>query len=114
MKLARGFWNDLARVIPCPVRRAALKKLWTTHYLSFGTFPGTANWVRGCYHEPSFEEIFLAACDEAADNYGVESELCAGKWLSFSNTGDSYAETIVFWRGTFRIASWGDIVEREA
>ena len=114
MKLARGFWTDLSRVVPCPKRRAALKKLWGTHELIPGEFPKTAKWVRSCYHEPWFQDVFLSACDETLNNYGVEAvEIRAGKWFQYSNAGDPYVETVVFWRGKFVVASWGDIVESE-
>lgn len=57
----------------------------------------------------------LRAIDRLLGNHGVESaRLRNGEHaFSYSNTGDSYAATVVlFASGTFRVSSWGDIVER--
>lgn len=124
MKLERGFYTRLrtlcgaseeqARQIrrvlesldlePCPMTQA-----WAE------PCPMTQAWIESCYNPPSEREIILAAIDEILGNYGVEAEeLRPGRWLEYSNTGDSYAPTVVLWRGVLRISSWGDIVEREA
>lgn len=57
----------------------------------------------------------LRAIDRLLGNHGVENVSLrnGGHGFSYSNTGDSYACTVVlFASGTFRVSSWGDIVER--
>ena len=58
----------------------------------------------------------LRAIDRLLGMHGVESvRLRNGEHgFRYSNTGDSYACTVVlFASGTFRVSSWGDIVERD-
>lgn len=44
--------------------------------------------------------------------YGVEY-CCAncGDFAEYLNTGDTYAETLIFWRGRYRVQSLGDFIE---
>lgn len=58
----------------------------------------------------------LRAIDRLLGNHGVESvrTRTGANGFRYSNTGDSYAATVVlFPSGTFRVSSWGDIVERD-
>ncbi len=58
----------------------------------------------------------LRAIDRLLGMHGVESVRTrnGGHGFSYANTGDSYACTVVlFASGTFRVSSWGDIVERD-
>ena len=43
--------------------------------------------------------------------FGVEGFELDGYGVLYLNTGDTYALTICFFMGKFRITSWGDIVE---
>jgi len=74
-------------------------------------------WVRACYHEPSLTAQTLCAVDELLGNHGVEA-LGEGRTMrapqySYSNTGDSYALTVMrdHDRERWIVASWGDLVE---
>lgn len=60
----------------------------------------------------------MAAIDETLETFGVESisRADAGVFeaplLTYCNTGDTYAPTIVRYRGgSYLISSWGDAVE---
>lgn len=45
--------------------------------------------------------------------YGGESaRMENGEYLDFLNMGDTYAKTLCFFRGGYRLCSWGDIVEQ--
>ena len=77
----------------------------------------TDRWVRRCFHEPRGIEQQLHAIDVLLGNHGVE-ELGEGESLrwpqySYSNTGDSYATTIVrdHANGRWLVTSWGNLVE---
>ena len=58
----------------------------------------------------------LRAIDRLLGNHGIEtvSDRYGMTVFRYSNTGDSYAATVVlFASGAFRVSSWGDIVERD-
>lgn len=67
----------------------------------------TQEWIRSCYCRPSSDEIALHAIDVLLDNHGVEGwvnpkDMREG--VSYSNTGDTYAQTValVDWGHTYR------------
>jgi len=71
------------------------------------------------YHR--FGDIFLALkiIDAVLGNFGVEyvesneDDYHRKEGLDYSNTGDSYAATVIYdyGRGKWEVTSWGDIVE---
>jgi hypothetical protein len=70
--------------------------------------------IRECYCAPKTYDIRLhclnAICDDA---YGVEAfQLKDGSYCDYLNTGDTYAPTLMRVHGRYRVASWGDIAER--
>ena len=78
------------------------------------TVPETAAWIRQCYHMPSLAELKMHAVDAVLGNYGVEGFSNGRVSVAYSNTGDTYAPTIVrctAWRDRYAVASWGDTVE---
>lgn len=74
-------------------------------------------WVDQCYCKPTYIEKLMLALDHLAGTHGVEGIFngCA-EWPDYEylNAGDAYAPTLIYSRlkGTFRVACWGDIVER--
>lgn len=74
-------------------------------------------YVRQCYHAPPIHMVKMYAIDELLNTYGVEGFTEHGVSVDYCNTGDSYAATICRvvrkGRATYRVTSWGDIVERE-
>ena len=79
--------------------------------LSPDTVPATQAWLDQCYNRPRVHELKMHAIDVLLGNYGVE--YAAGIKLEYSNTGDSYAGTVLFRNGRYSVGSWGDIAERE-
>lgn len=84
-------------------------------------------WVSQCHNEPSEHEQILCAVDDLLGNHGVESleigdehysdsgvRMCPK--YSYSNTGDSYALTVIRDHENERwlIASWGDLAEKDS
>lgn len=61
----------------------------------------------------------LAEVDTIVGNHGIEwltFECQRERWddpdgFSYSNTGDTYAPTLVLYNGRFRVSAWGDMVE---
>ena len=74
-----------------------------------------------CFHPPTLLDLRLHALNAAAETFGVEyiSHRDDGMrdtyGIEYLNTGDSYAPTLTFDHsaGTWKVASWGDIVERK-
>jgi len=86
------------------------------------TLPGVSRWVSRCYNRPSAGELEMAAIAETLEVadpgawHGVEAVFCGGAawpWLEYINAGDTYATTVCRVDGFFRVACWGDIVERD-
>ena len=71
-------------------------------------------WVRQCHHMPSHDDQVMEAANELLGLFGVEG--CADSdgrdGVSYCNTGDTYADTLVLDHGTFGISSLGSLVER--
>lgn len=75
-----------------------------------------AKWVAACYNEPSPAEKILCAADDLLGNFGPEAIFDSSGihvLYSYSNTGDTYAITVVYNHelGRWLITSWGDLVE---
>ena len=66
------------------------------------------------YHPPHTSQLRLCLLDELATTHGVEAfQVRGGDWCEYLNAGDTYAATLILFRGRYRVACWGDIVERE-
>ena len=78
------------------------------------TIPATAQWVRDCYNRPSDNELRMHAADVLLGNFGVEAFETRHGGCEYSNAGDAYAATLIFYRGRYSVACWGDIAERWA
>ncbi len=80
------------------------------------TFESVHLWVTQCFHPPSRGEKVMLALNEVLDCYGVEyvpqGRNSRSPAFEYLNTGDTYALTLVRFAGTYRVSSWGDIVER--
>jgi hypothetical protein len=84
--------------------------------------PAGAARVRECYHPPQTWDLRMRCLDAlGCGTYGVEgfettkrNTYGAGspEWCNYLNTGDTYAPTLVYFCGSYRVASWGDIAER--
>jgi hypothetical protein len=74
------------------------------------------DYVRQCYNQPPLQLVKLTAIDSILHTYGVEriphGHGANSPAIEYCNTGDSYALTVLWCGGRYRVASWGDIVER--
>jgi hypothetical protein len=69
--------------------------------------------IAECYHAPKTYDVRMH-CLDAIDPglYGLESiESESGEYADYLNTGDSYADTLIYWRGRYIVASVGAFVE---
>jgi len=74
-----------------------------------------AKWVGSCYNEPMKYEQILCAVDDLLGNHGMEFLRCHnGHNYTYSNTGDTYAVTVIRDHYSLRwlVTSWGDLVEK--
>ena len=79
------------------------------------TIPAGAARVRECYHAPQTHDLRLTCLDALAKTYGVEAfQDRAGRYCEYLNAGDTYAPTVVFYRGTYRVTDCGTIAEKYA
>jgi hypothetical protein len=83
--------------------------------------PAGEDRLRGCYHPPTTYDIRLHVLNAVAETYGVE--YIAHKkdthreayGFDYLNVGDPYIPTIIrFSDGRYRVACYGDIVERDS
>lgn len=76
----------------------------------------TRAYIGRCYNRPSNYLIRMTELDAIAETCGIEyAHAKGGRYPSFDylNTGDPYTLTLVrFADGRYRVACWGDIVER--
>jgi len=75
--------------------------------------PAGAARVRECYNPPATSDLRLTCLDALAGTHGVESFETRKGWCEYLNNGDTYAATLVRYRGRYRVTSWGDIAERD-
>lgn len=77
--------------------------------------PAGAERVAECDNPPATSDLRLACLDALAGTHGVEVfETRRNGWCEYLNAGDTYAITLIRYRGRYRVACWGDIAERDA
>jgi hypothetical protein len=58
------------------------------------------------------EYLRMHALNTCGDFYGFEAlQANTGEWVEYLNAGDVYNETVIFWRGVYRVQTLGDFVE---
>lgn len=76
------------------------------------TRPECAARIDECYHAPTTLDLRMTALDALAGTHGIEgAQACTGEWVTYLNAGDTYATTVTYWRGRYRVESWGDRIE---
>lgn len=74
--------------------------------------PEVCEFINSCFHKPLTFTLRLHALNTAGGFHGAETlESTAGEYAEYLNAGDSYAPTVIYWRGRYRIQSVGDFVE---
>jgi len=70
--------------------------------------------VRECSHAPPWFDVRLHILNSLdAGLHGVESVgSTKGEHAYYLNTGDRYADTVIYWRGKYRVQPLGDFIER--
>lgn len=74
--------------------------------------PDVQTLISGCFHRPLNFVVRLHALNTAGGFHGAETlESAAGEYAEYLNAGDTYAPTVIYWGGRYRIQSVGDFVE---
>ena len=64
------------------------------------------------YHPHKTHTLQMEALNDASGLHGVECMRSHnGEYAEYLNAGDSYAGTIIYWRGSYRCTSIGDFIE---
>lgn len=76
------------------------------------TVAGNAR-IKECHHAPSWVDVRMHVLNAIDSGLcGVEGlEHSTGNYAEYLNAGDTYAPTLIFWRGNYRVQSVGDFVE---
>lgn len=104
--------KTLSRVFSDP---AAARKIFDMCHAELSTVPRVAEHMRSCYHKPSWVYCRMLALNDVDPSlHGVESieTAAGGEYAEYINTGDSYTDTVIYWRGAYRVQSVGDFIER--
>lgn len=85
-------------------------------YTELCSMPCNFEMVRRCYHSPKRYALKMNALNSLGDNkgsfHGVEGiSNIDDEWLTYLNAGETYAITLVYWRGRYQVTTLGDIVE---
>lgn len=102
----------LARVFEDPKQARAILKMSKAE---LSTHPAAVARIRECLHAPAWWDVRLTVLNSIDPGlHGIESiENASGnEWASYLNTGDTYADTLIYWRGAYRVQSVGDFIER--
>lgn len=73
--------------------------------------------VAECYHAPNTRDLRMTVLDSldtglhGAEGFVIGRRNGTQATVWYLNTGDTYAPTLVFWAGRYRVESWGDRVE---
>ena len=99
--------TTLSRVFSDP-REA--RRLLTMPYRELRQLPAAQARIRECYHPPEYD-VRMHCLNADAGLFGLETIEFNGEYADYLNTGDCYADTLIYWRGTYRVQSVGDFVE---
>lgn len=81
-------------------------------------YPGIESLFNDHYHVPKTYQIRLEALNFLGGFFGVEcidsinqaNGYSADEYAEYLNAGDTYALTIIYWRGRYRVQSIGDFI----
>ena len=76
--------------------------------------PAGAARLAECFNPLATSDLRMECLDALAGTCGVEAFETRHGWCEYLNAGDTYAPTLLRFRGRYRVATWGDIAERHA
>ena len=89
------------------------KRILTATRVQLEAMPAGAARLAECRHPPMTSDLRLHCLNACLGTHGIEGfQTRDGSWCDYLNAGDTYTPTIVWFRGRYRVACWGDIAER--
>lgn len=105
--------KTLSQVFNDPKQARAILEMSRAQLLAL---PAGAARARECLNPPKTYDVRMH-CLNAIDAglHGLESVRSrTDEYAGYLNTGDSYAPTLIYWRGVYRVQSVGNFVETMA
>lgn len=89
------------------------RAILTMSHAALSEHPAGKARIRECSNFPGWLNVRLTALNSIDPGlYGIESvQSASGEHAEYLNTGDTYAPTLIYWRGFYRVQSLGDFVE---
>jgi hypothetical protein len=89
------------------------KRIISMGWAELSVHPVAVARIRECYNPPKKYDVRLTVLNSIEPGlHGVEgAESTDGEWATYLNAGDTYAPTVIYWRGSYRVQSLGDFVE---
>ena len=102
--------KTLSRVFSDPVQA---KRIFLMSHAELSVQPAGLARIRECYRPPKWYDVRLHCLDAIEEGlFGLESMVSTnGEYAEHLNAGDTYNETVIYWRGAYRIQCVGDFVE---
>jgi hypothetical protein len=96
-----------------PVAAKECKRIFRMSRDELLALPAGDRRERECYHSPKLWDLRMHCLDAVCGTYGIEGfRIRKGEHVEYLNAGDTYAATIVYFRGNYRLATWGDYAEK--
>ena len=105
IKALRSIFGDNAK--------AAKELLCMTREQLLRTETGKAR-ASQCYNPPLTQDIRMECLNALGGFHGVEAFDTKKGVCMYLNAGDTYAPTLVRFKGAYRLSSWGDIAEKHS
>lgn len=104
VKTLREVFGDKAREAKAVFRMSRNELLET---------PAGAARDKECFNPPETWDLRMNVLDALAGTFGIEEfRTRKGENVEYLNAGDTYAATIVYFRGNYYVGCWGDYAER--
>lgn len=111
VKRLREVFGDNAKLAKV-IMQSGFKYFKDSALAPFRSLESVKRLVRESFGRPSWAQMQMEALNELAGFHGVEAmETTKGEYAEHLNSGDSYACTVIYWRGSFYVTSIGDFVE---
>lgn len=78
----------------------------------FNEYESVRHYRASCY-KPQSLMVRMLALNDLGCFHGVEAiESENGEYAEYLNSGETYTETLIYWRGNFRVQDIGTFIER--
>jgi hypothetical protein len=92
---------------------AEAKRIISMDYAELRKLPAAQSRIGECFNPPSKYDVRMHCLNAIEPGlHGLEAMACVtGEYADYLNTGDTYAPTLIYWRGNYRVQSVGDFIE---